>query len=122
MAAASSGAPITVDSTLFLISRLPVEFGFFSRELQDAWQHASYAGETRALAAGIITTYLTSIWLWLVVIGAPIARFLLWSRTRGATLLGQLFDTQQRPFTALGFVVFVLFLIAGGVVTLVSAV
>jgi hypothetical protein len=72
--------------------------------------------------SGIITTYMTSIWLWLVVIGAPISRFVLWSSRHGVTFLGRLFDTQRRPFTALGFVVFVLFLIAGGVATVVSAV
>ena len=62
------------------------------------------------LWASFITSHLTSIWLWIALIGAPIARFLMWSRKTGATMIGRWLNVTSQPFTALGYVLSTLIL------------
>jgi hypothetical protein len=66
-----------------------------------------------AVWASLMTTYITSVWLWLALLLAPLARIALWSRAKGMTALGSLMSAQQRPFTALGYLTAVMILIVG---------
>ena len=63
--------------------------------------------------SAVLTTYMTSIWLWLVLALGPISRIFLWSRVKGPKALGRLFNVQQRPFSALGATVSILLLALG---------
>ena len=56
----------------------------------------------------VITTFITTIWLFAAVICAPILRATTWSRSAGLTMLGQFTDAARRPFTALGYAAAVL--------------
>lgn len=61
----------------------------------------------------LATSYLTSIWLWLAVLFTPLSRLLLWSKIGGLTVIGRLFNVNQKPFTALGFIIALLILFVG---------
>lgn len=60
-----------------------------------------------------MTAYITSVWLWLALLFAPLARIALWSRTSGMTALGRVMNAQERPFTALGYLCAFMILIVG---------
>ena len=68
------------------------------------------------LGAMLATSYITSLWLWLAVLGAPLARLLVWSRTSGLSSLGRFIDTENRPFTALGLLIALLILLTGSMI------
>ena len=51
----------------------------------------------------VLTTFITTIWLFAAVICAPVLRATAWSRSTGLTMLGQFADAARRPFTALGY-------------------
>ncbi|MEL6316905.1 MAG: hypothetical protein AAFR16_04605 [Pseudomonadota bacterium] len=65
------------------------------------------------VATTVLTTFLTSVWLWLALVFTPLFRALAWSRTTGVTLLGRFFDVRRAPFAALGYVTAALILIGG---------
>lgn len=49
----------------------------------------------------VLTTMITSVWLWLVLLLGPLARLVL-SRNGGVTAIGRWLGVQSHPFTALG--------------------
>lgn len=63
--------------------------------------------------ASAVSAYTSSIWLWMTLALAPIARVALWSRASGLSAIGRLLDAQKKPFTALGYVLALLILVAG---------
>ena len=66
-----------------------------------------------AVSAMLATSYITSVWLWLVMLVTPVVRALLWSRTSGLSTLGRVINTQQKPFTALGYLMSLIIMIIG---------
>ena len=75
---------------------------------------------TLTFYAGLATAYITSVWLWIAVLYAPIARFLLGSRAIEITWFGQLFETASRPVGALGYLIAILILVTGGIIWLAN--
>ena len=74
----------------------------------------SYSPDFALIVGPILgTAYLTSLWLWLVVLLTPITRLLVWSHQGSLTALGRLFDVEAKPFTALGFLMALLILTIG---------
>lgn len=67
--------------------------------------------------AGLATAFITSIWLWMTALCAPLARAMIWSRTTGLTWFGRIFDTARQPFTALGYLTALFVLATGGLVS-----
>ncbi|MEM1410589.1 MAG: toll/interleukin-1 receptor domain-containing protein [Pseudomonadota bacterium] len=65
--------------------------------------------------AAFFTTCILSIWLWLVVLLAPLSRTLVGGSKAGMSLLGRLIDADGRPIAALGYLTS-LFVIFGGLV------
>ena len=70
--------------------------------------------EASFLLASVVTTFLTSIWLWLALLFTPLVRALVWSRSSGVTALGRAFDVRHKPFTTLGYLIAAVLLIIGG--------
>ena len=52
----------------------------------------------------ILTAFITSVWLWLVLLFGPLARLLL-ARDGEVTSLGRVLGMQTHPFTGLGMIV-----------------
>ncbi|MEM1149917.1 MAG: toll/interleukin-1 receptor domain-containing protein [Pseudomonadota bacterium] len=100
----------------------PLEFGVeFMTAVFDYFQDVRSGGlNEEAFAVGVMgiaataTTYLTSVWLWLVLLFGPASRALLWSKKKGPTLLGKVLGVQRHPFRALGATIALLTTIFGG--------
>ena len=71
------------------------------------------------IVTAFATTYMTSVWLWVVVIFGPIARLFFWEQDRGPRRLGHLLNVQRHPFRALGALVSILFIIIAVAITVV---
>lgn len=67
-------------------------------------------------AACLVTSLTTSVWLWLALIFSPLFRAVAWSRSRGATLVGRIFDVDRAPIAALGYLTAAMILVAGALV------
>lgn len=77
-------------------------------------QHESsegYALYSDSYRIGLITTYFTSIWIWLFVLSGVFGRLFLVFRG-SITRLGRIFRVQDKPVTAVGYVLAILTLIA----------
>ncbi|MEL6317453.1 MAG: SUMF1/EgtB/PvdO family nonheme iron enzyme, partial [Pseudomonadota bacterium] len=66
-----------------------------------------------SLFIAFVTTFTTSVWLWLALFFAPLFRLLSWSRGQGLSLVGRLFNVRARPIAALGYVTAVLIMVVG---------
>ena len=79
-----------------------IQFEFFA-EL--AWRTVSGShaiiGQV-VLVSSFLTTFITSIWLWLALLLTPVARVLTWSEKRGPTFFGRLANIRAAPVAALG--------------------
>ncbi len=73
-----------------------------------------------ALGAMLGTSFITTIWLWLVLLITPLARILLWSKRSGLSKVGNFINTDQKPFTALGFLSSFLIMLIGTAIWAVS--
>ena len=70
-------------------------------------------GQRRLLYASAITTFMTTIWLWMALFLSPIFRSLVWASGTGLTTLGVMFDVHKAPFAALGYLGAAIVLLAG---------
>ncbi len=113
--------PVIIGAVLFGdFQAVEIIFGTFLSLLNILALNPYSVAETRldenlvlAIRAGFATAYITSIWLWLALIFGPIVRFFVWSRHTGLTAVGRILDTQNKPFTALGYVTALLILLIG---------
>jgi len=72
-----------------------------------------HGGLVANLGSGLVTAFITSIWLWMAVFIGPVARLFLWTRRSGLTALGRLFNGAEQPFTALGYIAAIFTLMLG---------
>jgi hypothetical protein len=70
-------------------------------------------GQRRLIYASAITTFMTSIWLWVALLLSPIVRLLVWVSGVGVTTVGFIFDVHRTPFAALGYLCALIVLLAG---------
>jgi hypothetical protein len=70
-------------------------------------------GQRRLLYASAITTFMTTIWLWMALFVTPIFRSLVWAGGSGLTTLGVIFDVHKAPFAALGYLGAIIVILAG---------
>ena len=61
----------------------------------------------------LLTTLLTTAWLWVVAIFGPMGRRLLWSDKNRFSALGKFLEAEQHPFRALGRVIAMIILAVG---------
>ncbi len=66
--------------------------------------NAALWARTWVLIFSVMTTYITSVWLWLVLITGPFVKPLV-ARGGGVTWLGRLLQVERVPFTVLGLLV-----------------
>ncbi len=79
-------------------------------------------GAVSLFIAMFCATFLTSAWIWLALVFAPIFRAVAWSQTSGASLIGKIFDVRRAPFAALGYVSAALILLASGAIWIIGRV
>lgn len=72
------------------------------------------------LYGSFLTTFMTSIWLWLALIFGPLVRALASTHTNALVLVGLLFDVYRTPFTAIGYISAVAILIIGTSVSVIG--
>jgi hypothetical protein len=77
-------------------------------------------GQRRLLYASAVTTFVTSIWLWVALLLSPLFRLLVWASGTGLTLIGFIFDVQNAPFAALAYLGSLIVLTIGGTIWGVS--
>lgn len=66
------------------------------------------------LYSSLITMFMTSLWLWIALLLAPVVRFIVWSRVTGLTLLGLIFDVHNAPFAAMAYLSAFIIMFLGG--------
>ncbi|MEL6318645.1 MAG: formylglycine-generating enzyme family protein, partial [Pseudomonadota bacterium] len=72
------------------------------------------AVSTTSLFIAFVTTFTTSVWLWLALLFAPLFRLMSWSRGAGLSMMGRLFNVRARPIAALGYLTAALIVTVGG--------
>jgi hypothetical protein len=73
-------------------------------------------GQQRLLIASGITTFMTTIWLWAVLLLSPVVRLMVWAGSAGLTTVGFIFDVHNTPFAAIGYLGALIVLLAGSCV------
>lgn len=74
------------------------------------------AAPTAVILASFITTYLTSIWLWLSLLFTPLFRLVALGASSQETLVGRFFNFHSAPIAALGYLTAAMILALGGAV------